>query len=263
MKYVVLIPAYNEERNIGWVVRDCTKFTSEVMVVDDGSVDRTSEIAAEAGAQVLRHHINKGKGAALISGFSELMDKDFDAVVTLDADGQHLTSEIHQLTDAFEGGIGDIIVGARMINRESMPFHRMMSNRVGEFFISRAIGTYLPDTQSGFRLYSREVINSIKLERAGFEMETELLIKASRAGFRIGSVPVTTVYPEHYRSHFRPVRDFYRISILVLKSLLQKRNITFCHSCPFCHSRESGNPGVNSSRNPDLSLRKHGTIQRN
>lgn len=222
MKYAALIPAYNEEKSIGSVIKGSLNFTKDIFVVDDGSRDNTSLIAEAAGAEVLRHDNNKGKGAALISGFSEIIKRDFDAVITLDADGQHLPSEIPALTDAFENGMGDIIIGARTINRENMPFHRFAANKVGDFFISKAVGARLRDTQSGFRIYSKEVIEKVKIETSGFEMETEILLKAQRAGFRIGSVPVSTVYPDDYSSHFRPVKDFYRISILVLKNLFQK-----------------------------------------
>jgi glycosyltransferase involved in cell wall biosynthesis len=221
VNYAVLIPALNAEKTIGRIVRDCVSYGMEVLVVDDGSDDDTAVKAMEAGAGVLKHHVNRGKGAALISGFEELMKKEVDAVVTLDADGQHLPSEIPVLIYAFEDGKGDIIIGARLMHHEKKPLKRLLANRFGDYCISGAAGVPLTDTQSGFRVYSKRVIKEIKLQSTGFEMEADVLIRAARSGFRIAAVPVTAVYATGHKSHFRPVRDFYRISILVLKSLMR------------------------------------------
>ncbi|MEW6067219.1 MAG: glycosyltransferase family 2 protein [Nitrospirota bacterium] len=219
MRYAILIPAYNEEKNISEVIRGAINFVKDIFVVDDGSNDRTSLKAEAEGAHVIKHNKNMGKGAALNTGFSEITKNDLDAIITIDADGQHLPSEIPKLITAFENKKGDIIIGERTINRESMPYLRLLANKIGELFISKAVGTQMRDTQSGFRIYSREVIEKVKSKTNGFEMETEILLKAHKSGFRIGSVSVTTVYPDDYSSHFRPVRDFYRISKLVLKNL--------------------------------------------
>jgi glycosyltransferase involved in cell wall biosynthesis len=222
MKYALLIPAYNEEENIKGVIQKSQKFVKDIFVVDDGSQDMTSLISRKAGAYVIRHEKNRGKGAAIITGFSEILKRNFDAVITIDADGQHLPSEIPVLITAFEHADGDIIIGERLINLDKMPFHRYLANKIGKFFISRAAGTHLRDTQSGFRIYSKEVIKRVIIDTRGFEMETEILLKARKAGFRIGSTRVTTVYADNHPSHFRPVKDFYKISILVLKNLFKK-----------------------------------------
>jgi glycosyltransferase involved in cell wall biosynthesis len=222
MRYALLIPAYNEEKSIANIIRDASRHVQDIFVVDDGSKDRTALIARKAGAHVIIHQKNMGKGTALLTGFSEIIKGNFDAVITMDADGQHLPSEIPLLVAAFERGDSDIIIGERLIHRQRMPIHRSLANRIGEFFISRAVGTKIRDTQSGFRIYKREVIKRIRIETTGFEMETEILLKSRRAGFRIGTVPITTVYPKGYSSHVRPVRDFYRISIFFLRHLLKK-----------------------------------------
>lgn len=223
MRYSLLIPAYNEEKNISHIIRDAFQYVQDIFVVDDGSEDRTAFLAREAGAKVIAHQKNMGKGKALLTGFSEIMKNNFNAVITMDADGQHLPSEIPILKTVFEQGDCDIIIGERLINRNIMPIHRALANRIGEIFISRAIGTKIRDTQSGFRIYSTDVIKSIHIETVGFEMETEILLKSRHAGFHIGTATVTTVYADDYSSHFRPVRDFYRISMCFLRCFLKTK----------------------------------------
>ncbi len=222
MRYALLIPAYNEEKNIVNIIRESFQHVQDIFVVDDGSEDRTAILASQAGAHVITHKENMGKGRALLTGFSKIIKDDFDAVITMDADGQHLPSEIPKLKAGFERGDSDIIIGERLINRRIMPMHRLIANRIGEFFISLAMGARIRDTQSGFRIYGKEVIKNIQIETKGFEMETEILLKSRGAGFRIGTVPVTTVYQENYSSHFRPIRDFYRISIFFLRYIFKQ-----------------------------------------
>ncbi len=225
MEHLILIPAYNEERGIVRVLAQLKELypPESILVVDDGSADATAEVATKAGVKLIRHESNMGKGAALQTGFDyALKETECRSVITMDADGQHLPREVNLLIDAFKRGLGDIIVGERIKNSTEMPLIRRLSNKVGEFFISKALGMHLRDTQSGFRLYSRRVLERVKPEHDGFEMETEILIKAAKAGFSISTVSITTVYPDEYSSHFRPVRDFYRISILVLKELFKR-----------------------------------------
>ena len=212
-----IIPAFNEEKRIAEVVRGVREHIADVIVVDDGSVDATAERAEGSGAVVIRHEFNKGKGMALRNGFSHALRQRYAAVLTLDGDGQHAPAEISSFLSAFDAGAGDIIIGARLWDKAAIPRYRYIPNQIGIFCISKAAGCRIADTQSGFRLYRREVLEKITLCTTGFETETEALIKAGKAGFRIYSVPVSAIYQSDYSTKFRPVRDFYRISILFLK----------------------------------------------
>ena len=220
-----VIPALNESRQITRVVGGVRQRIQDIIVVDDGSSDPTADLAEQAGADVIRHAVTRGKGMALRSGFARAMERGFDAVITLDADGQHLPEETAKFLSAYEADKGDIIIGTRLRDRAAIPGYRYIPNLIGIFCISKAAGCRIEDTQSGFRLYRREVLEGVQLETTGFEIETEVLIKAGRRGFRIHCLPVSAVYQRDYKTHFRPVRDFYRISILVLKLTVFRRFI--------------------------------------
>jgi glycosyltransferase involved in cell wall biosynthesis len=218
----LLIPAYNESPTLGGVIERSRPFCGNILVVDDGSSDTTSSVAQAAGGVVLRHQGNRGKGEALKTGFSWLLAKGCKAVITMDGDGQHDPSEIPKFAERYHRvrgkGFADVlIVGAR--ERRKMPRYRAVPNRIGEALISLAARRHILDTQSGYRLYSRGVLEGVSCRSSGFDMETEILIKAARKGVKIEEIPVTTIYQENYRTHFRPVADFYRISIMVLRNL--------------------------------------------
>jgi len=219
----LLIPAYNEASVIGDVIERCKGRCGNVLVVDDGSSDGTSLEAEQAGVVVLRHKTNKGKGEAIKTGFKWLMEKGCGAVITLDGDGQHDPAEIPAFLGSYtrhnQNGGGDIIIIGKR-KREQMPRYRAIPNKIGETMISFAARKRIRDTQSGYRLYSRGVIEKVSCRSTGFEMETEILIKASRMGAHIEEIPVATIYQENYKTNFRPVADFYRISIVFLRNFL-------------------------------------------
>lgn len=216
-----LIPAFNEGKTIGEVIEGTRRYCENIVVVDDGSGDDTRKVAQRTGVIVLSHDRNLGKGAALKTGFRWLLDRDCSAVLTLDADGQHDPEEIPKfLQFAEKNREGGIIIGARSINRKKMPLYRAVPNRIGELFISVAARRHITDTQSGFRLYSREVLERVECDSKGFDFETEILIKASKRGMHIVDVPIKTIYQKNYKTHFRPITDFYRISIVVIRNLL-------------------------------------------
>lgn len=223
-EFCCLICAYNEETALKCVIDECKKYISDIIVVDDGSNDKSADVAAAAGATVIKHSKNLGKGAALKTGFKFVLENGFDAVITLDADGQHDANEISRFIDAYKNNNGDIIIGNRLWDK-GIYLSRYIPNKIGVFFISLASGCKICDTQSGYRLYKKEVIKDINMESSGFEAETELLIKAGRKGFKIAAIPVKAIYPKdcrNYKTNFKPVKDFYRISIVVLKTLFSK-----------------------------------------
>lgn len=216
-----LIPAYNAGTTIGHVIRECRGFIDNILVVDDGSIDDTHAIAGRSGCATLKHGHNRGKGAALKTGFQWLLRTDCAAVITIDADGQHDPSEIPNFERFFNAEEGEvIIIGSRSAEGDRMPLYRAIPNKIGEALISLAARRYIRDTQSGYRLYSRGVLEKNHCATDRFDMETEIIIKASRNGAKIKEIPIKTIYQENYTSHFRPVMDFYRISMVVLKHFI-------------------------------------------
>ena len=204
-----LIPAYLEEKHIGDVVRRTLKQLANVVVVDDGSNDRTAEEARNAGADVIVHEKNRGKGESIKSGFRYWLEHGSTYVVILDADGQHLPEEIERFLAAAASGIGELLIGTRMNDVREMPFVRRAVNRYMSRKISRACGQDIPDTQCGFRMVHRSIMSNLLGGTERFDYETEMLILASRAGCRIASVPISTVYSDEVSS-IHPVRDTLR-----------------------------------------------------
>jgi glycosyltransferase involved in cell wall biosynthesis len=204
-----VIPAYLEEKHIGDVARRTLLQLANVVVVDDGSADRTAEQARNAGADVIVHEQNRGKGESIKSGFRYWLERGVNYVVILDGDGQHLPEEIERFLAAAASGIGELLIGTRMNDVREMPLVRKMVNRYMSRKISRACGQDIPDTQCGFRMVHRSILSSLLGGTERFDYETEMLILASRAGCRIASVPISTVYSDEVSS-IHPVRDTFR-----------------------------------------------------
>ncbi|MFA5143776.1 MAG: glycosyltransferase family 2 protein [Candidatus Omnitrophota bacterium] len=212
----VLIPSYNEARTIGRIVRDVRELGLPAYVVDDGSADDTAVIAAKEGAIVVKHAQNMGKGASVREGFKHALKKKFDAVIIMDGDNQHEVSSIPDFIKTMEATGADIVIGNRMSDTADMPWVRRKTNRFMSFFISKRCGQYVPDTQCGYRLIKRRVLESLELDSSKFEIESELIIKACRKGFRIAAVPIKTVYQDE-KSRINPIVDTLRFIALVIK----------------------------------------------
>lgn len=205
----VLIPAYFEENHIGPVAKRACEQLDTVLVIDDGSTDRTSDEARKNGAEVIRHEVNQGKGAAVKTGFRELVARGFEYVLILDGDGQHRPEEIPEFLREANVSHAGFIVGNRMSDVRTMPFVRKMTNRYMSWRISKVCGQWIPDTQCGFRMIRRDVVPHLFCETSNFDYETEMLLIAAQKGFRILAVPVSTVYGEE-KSKIHPVRDTIR-----------------------------------------------------
>ena len=209
-KTAAVIPAYNEEKHIAEVVRRTRQKLDDVLVVDDGSADKTAERAREAGAEVIVHEKNLGKGETIKTGLRHWLDRQFDFVIILDADGQHPPEEIDRfVAAALSADEPKLILGNRMNDVSSMPLVRRLVNRWMSQQISALCGQEIPDTQCGFRMLHRQLIPELLGGAARFDYETEMLIVASRKGFRIDSVPISTVYSDEVSS-IHPVRDTLR-----------------------------------------------------
>lgn len=193
MKYLVIIPAFNEARTLSAVVKGTLKITKDVLVVDDGSTDSTANVLKTLGVTTISQH-HTGKGGALKAGFKYAGENNYDWIITMDGDGQHDYQEIPRFVSKMQANGTDMIVGSRMSNTQNMPFMRLMANRFMSRLISSMIGQSLPDTQCGFRAINCRVVNKITLETSHYDTESEILIKASMAGFNISSIPVRTIY---------------------------------------------------------------------
>lgn len=209
MKPVVIIPTHNEASSIGDLITRIRGQGLDVVVIDDGSTDDTAQIAHDCRVVVLKNGHNIGKGASLIKGFDYALSHGYDAVLTMDGDGQHLAEDIPAFMAAARAPRYGIIIGNRMSRVANMPLIRIMTNTFMSWIISCIARQRIPDSQCGFRLISIDVLQKVKLHTHNFEMESEMLIEASREGFSITSIPVQTVY-NNERSHIHPVRDTIR-----------------------------------------------------
>ncbi|MCE9615148.1 MAG: glycosyltransferase family 2 protein [Lentisphaerae bacterium] len=207
-RFLVLIPAYREEGRIGRVVAAIAPH-APVLVVDDGSPDGTAEEARRAGAVVIRHTVNQGKGAALQTGLRHAAEQGVDFVVTMDGDGQHDPADLPGFLRARQDEHADVIVGSRMGDPRGMPFVRRMTNRFMSWLLSREMGQRVPDTQSGYRLYARSTWPHLRTEQSGFAAESAVLLNLAAQGLTIGSVPIRVIYGDE-KSKIRPGRDTVR-----------------------------------------------------
>jgi len=208
-RIAAVIPAYQEEKYVADVARRTRLQLEHVLVVDDGSTDNTAAEARAAGVEVLVHAQNRGKGESIKSGLRYWMERGMDYILLLDADGQHLPEEIPRFLDAVAQGGQQILLGTRMSDTKDMPLLRRLVNRYMSNRISAACGQAIPDTQCGFRMLHRDVVPEILGGSERFDYETEMLIRTSRKGYRIGAVPISTVYSDEVSS-INPVRDTIR-----------------------------------------------------
>jgi glycosyltransferase involved in cell wall biosynthesis len=218
-KIGVVIPAYNAEKMIGTLVRELIAYgfkKENVIVVDDGSQDRTAEVAEHAGAEVLKNGQNMGKGFALRWGFERTEEKKLERVITLDADGQHQVKEISGFLET--GCAYELVIGTRVIDQGRMPLLRKIVNRTTSLVISLLGHENVPDVQSGYRMIDLRIFKKIRLRTNNFQTEAELVCKAARSGYRIGFTPITAVYDDE-RSYIKPMIDTIRFINMALRFL--------------------------------------------
>jgi len=218
LKICVLMPTYNNERTLKRVIDGVLEITSDLIIVNDGSTDTTSEILKEYSqiTQVLVPK-NKGKGNALRVGFKKAEELGYGFAITIDSDGQHYTEDISVFVDTLEYSENKnlLLIGARNMEQETVPGGSSFGNKFSNFWYRVETGIKLTDTQSGFRLYPLKTLNKIKFYTNKFEFEIENIVKAAWRGIEVKNVPVKVLYDESERvTHFRPYKDFTRISIL-------------------------------------------------
>lgn len=215
-RILILIPAYNEAERVAAVIK-ASKAYGPVLVVDDGSKDQTSEVSKSAGAEVVRQEPNQGKGAALVRGFKYGLEHGYDAVITLDADGQHDPSEIPLFFQDFISNASDLIIGRRDFSK--MPFPRNITNRIGTWSFSDAMQQYIPDNQSGYRLHSRRLLQeALTSSEHGFEFEVEIILRCVLKGYKISWIPIKTIYNARQNSKISPLRHAWKFYRLVYRA---------------------------------------------
>ncbi len=218
----VVIPALNAERTIAAVVSGAREHVDTVVVVDDGSTDRTGDVARGAGALIAKHAVNRGKGAALRTGLEWARDHGFEVVVTLDADGQHPPAEITKLLAATSDPDA-LVLGVRDLAGANAPRANQMSNGFSNWFLSTVTRTRLRDTQCGLRRYPVRRTLTLDVRDDGFGFETEVLLRSLRAEVRILQIDINVLYPSERTTHFDSRRDPWRIVGRVLRTLILDR----------------------------------------
>jgi glycosyltransferase involved in cell wall biosynthesis len=203
---IAIIPCYNEERSIGSVILKTKRYVNQVLVVDDGSNDETKKIAKDAGAVVISHKKNKGKGAAIRTGFQYALDNDYDYVVTIDGDGQHNPNEIPDMLHSVMNNGNDISIGYRVGDNTEMPMWRRVGKRVLDYTTSMGTGGFVTDSQCGFRAFNKKAVEGITpiLKGDAFSVESEQLIKAHELGLNVVNTNVTCKYKDLQTSTKNP-----------------------------------------------------------
>jgi len=217
MNTIAVIPAFNAEERLASVIRTVGNYLADILVVDDGSSDATPKIAESLGASVISHLSNMGKGAALKTGFKFAVDRNYDSALTLDADGQHRADYIPAFLRL--SGDSDLIIGSRIHNKLNMPWDRRFSNWSSSAVLSRLLQVKIEDAQSGFRLHSRRLLETLELESDRFELETEIIIRAVQAGFKIKFIPISVEYGLSYPTHMNSLIDTLRWCKMVLETI--------------------------------------------
>lgn len=214
---VLVIPVFNNGNTIGKVIADVKRFADTIWVVNDGSTDSTAEVLAKTdGIRVITIPTNRGKGNALKTALKLAAEEGYSYVLTMDADGQHYADDIPVFLDEIQRNPDSLLIGARNLVSENMPSRNTFANRFSNFWFRVETGNRLSDTQSGFRLYPVKALQGIRMITSRYEFEVEIIVRAAWRGIKVANVPIKVYYaPEGERvSHFRPFRDFFRISVL-------------------------------------------------
>jgi glycosyltransferase involved in cell wall biosynthesis len=216
-KVGVLIPTYNNERTLRQVVESVLQYTDDIIVVNDGSTDSTAEILkAFPQVDVISYPKNVGKGWALRQGFKRGLQLGFDYVITIDSDGQHFADDLPKFLDKLEEAPGSLSIGARNMDQASVPGKSNFGNGISNLSFWFETGLKMSDTQSGYRLYPIRQMRNMSFITKKFEFEIEVIVRSSWRGIPVNAVPVKVFYAEKENrvSHFRPLQDFSRVSVI-------------------------------------------------
>lgn len=217
LKVCVIIPTYNNAGTILQVLESVRHYTNNIIVVNDGSTDKTAVLLQEINnIEIISYTPNRGKGWALRTGFSKAIDLGYHFAITIDSDGQHFAKDLPVFIEKLEQEGSALIMGARNMDQESVPGKSSFGNKFSNFWYKVETGIKLPDTQTGFRLYPLEPIGKMRLFTRKYELEIEVIVRLAWAGVKVVSVPITVYYPpaDERVTHFRPFKDFTRISVV-------------------------------------------------
>ena len=219
-KICAVIPAYNEEKNLGLILKKVKAHSIDIIVIDDGSIDQTATIAEREGAHLIRHPINKGKGDAIRNGFQLALEKGYDIIISLDADGQHDPGEIPHFIEKINNSNVGMVVGNRLHSPAGMPSSRLFVNRLFSKITSKLLKQYIPDALCGYKIIKAEVLNSIKLNTNKYDTDPEIIIKAVKGGFKIDFINIKCIYAGE-TSYIKPanyITNFFRLIIREIKN---------------------------------------------
>jgi glycosyltransferase involved in cell wall biosynthesis len=228
---VVGIPAYNEEHSIARIVIEAQKFADAVIVCDDGSSDYTAKIAERLGAEVIRHEVNSGYGAAIKSLFERALDFGADVLVTLDGDGQHDASEIPHVVKPIVNGTADVVIGSRFMDAQGaaeMPLYRKVGAKLITKLVNGSAKNGVSDSQSGFRAYNRQALERLCLSEAGMGASVQILLEASKQNLKISEVPSTCKYQngDVSTSTENPVTHGFGVVMSIVRLIVEERPLT-------------------------------------
>lgn len=218
---LVIIPAYNEERAIKTVIESLKlKGYNNILVIDDGSKDKTFEVAKSLNVYVARHLFNRGLGSALATGFEIAKYIDPDIIVTFDADGQHDIKDIKSLIDIIQDDKADVVIGTRLLDKKGMPLKRVLYNKIANIITMLVYGFSVSDTQSGLRAFNRKSYNILNIETSKMECSSEIIYKIKKIGLRVGEVKIKPIYTDYSLSKGQGIRTGIKTFIrLVLNRL--------------------------------------------
>ncbi len=222
MDVSVVIPAYNEENRLDDVLSQTLLYipAKRIFVIDDGSVDATREIAVKRRVRIHSHPRNSGKGVALRTGFQLAGETGADVIVTLDGDGQHSPHAIPLLVERLQKNDCDLVIGTRSFSMGTMPFDRIVSNRLSSLIVSAISGRWIPDSQCGLRAIRAKRLSDLKLTTRHYDTETEIILRAARQRWKIGFCPIALVYQKDDGSNINRLSDTARFCKLCLRVLL-------------------------------------------
>lgn len=231
LNILVGIPAYNEEVSIGSVVLLAKTITDHVLVIDDGSTDATADIAREAGATVICHEENQGKGAAVQTIFTRFQKQRYDAVVLLDGDGQHLPGQIRSIAEPVLNGKCDIVIGSRYIqqDRTETPLYRRFGQKVLDYATAGSSGAVVSDSQSGFRAFSPSAIDQLSITTNGYGVESQIISEATNKDLNISEVPINVRYDDVDGQTYNPLSHGLSVLTVLLQLILDRHPLAiFC-----------------------------------
>lgn len=216
VKTIALICAYNEEKHIREIINKTSRYVDKVLVVNDGSADNTIREIKKTKAVLIDHKINRGKGESLKTGFNYIKRSNYNIIILLDADGQHDPREIPKLIRELNEGY-DIVIGTRKKRKSKMPIIRRITNFITSLIVSLIVKQMVKDSQSGFKAMKTEVIKNLDLISKRYDLESEILVKASKKGYKIGHAQIKTIYGDE-TSTIHPIKDTFRFIRLIFRS---------------------------------------------